>query len=182
MSILDRILLILLSIGGVFSGAVFALMGMGAFGNVQLPQGWIVNEYPINVYAIVLGVILLFISLRFLFYRLGGVQVDYVLLPGEHGNVRISYETIEQLANRTGKSIRGVQDFTTRIRTSSSGIVLYTRVRALPDIEFPRMTEEIQNAVKTYIEHTAGVHVEQIIVNIVELAGPVAKSAKAWVE
>ena len=138
--------------------------------------------YPNNVYTIVLAVVFALISLRFLFYRSSHSDLDFVALQGEHGQIRISFETIQQLSNRTGRSVRGVQEFTTRVRSGQAGILLSVRVKALADLDLARMSAEIQNAVKEYVERTSGVTVERVAVNIAELAGGNAKSAKAWVE
>ena len=117
-----------------------------------------------------------------MFYRWGSPEPEYVVLQGEQGQIRISYETIKQLSNRTGRSIRGVQEFETRVRSGQAGILLSVRVKALPDLELSRVSAEIQNAVKEYVEHTTGITVERVTVNVAELASSPAKNAKTWVE
>ncbi|MDQ0188360.1 alkaline shock response membrane anchor protein AmaP [Alicyclobacillus cycloheptanicus] len=181
MSILDRFLLVLLTLGSLCAAVILLLVGLGSAG------GWIQTAlstamaYP--AYTIVIAIVFGLLALRFLFYRWGRPEEDYVVLPGDHGFVRISFETIRQLANRTGKSIRGVQEFDTRVRNGQAGVVLASRVRVLPDVELTQMSNEIQNAVKSYVEQTAGVTVERVTVNVVELAPHSAnKSSRAWVD
>lgn len=181
MSILDRFLLVLLSLCSLCAAIGLLLLGIG------LQNGWLQSAaataaaYP--AYTIVIAVVFGLLALRFLFYRLARPSDDYVVLPGEHGFVRISFETIRQLSNRTGKAIRGVQEFDTRVRSGQAGVLLATRVRVLPDIEIPLMSAEVQGSVKQYVEQTAGVTVERVTVNIVELAPHAAnKSARAWVD
>lgn len=182
MSILDRIMLTLLALAGVCIAVLAVVAGTGALG------GWTAGmldglaTYPANVYTIVIGVVFALICVRFLFYRLNGREVDYVVLPGEFGRIRISFQTIQQLANRTGKTVRGVQELDTRVRNGQAGILLSTKVRALPDLDLAHMSAEIQAAVKEYVERTSGVTVEHITVNVMELAGGAVKSTKTWVE
>jgi uncharacterized alkaline shock family protein YloU len=178
-SILDRVFLVLLALSGLCAGVVAILLGTGyTFGDLMF---W--SSYPYNLYLIIGGIIAVLLSLRFFFYRLRRSQPDFIVLDGEHGSIRISHETIRQLSNRSGKSIRGVQDFETRVRSSERGIILLTRVRVLPDVELARMSTDIQISVKEYVERTTGVDVEQVVVNITELAtSSSAKSAKAWVD
>lgn len=181
MSILDRILLVLLTLCSLCAAVVLLLIGVDAQG------GWIQSalsaaaSHP--VYAIVIAVVFGLIALRFLFYRWSTPGEDYVVLPGDHGFVRISFETIRQLANRTGKAVRGVQEFDTRVRNGAGGVLLAARVRVLPDVELLQMSSDIQGSVKAYVEQTAGVTVERVTVNVVELAPHAAnKSTRAWVD
>ena len=182
MSILDRVLLLVLALGSLVVAIFGFILGLGA------APGWIAaiaNEfgsYPVNIYVIVLTLVFAVIALRFVFYRTGQIGPDYVVLSGEYGNTRISYDTVRDLANRTGKLIRGVQEFDTRVRPGQTGILLAVRVRVLPDIELAELSGKIQQTVKTYIEKTCGVDVERITVNITELAQIGNKSAKTWVE
>ncbi|MCL6593120.1 MAG: alkaline shock response membrane anchor protein AmaP [Alicyclobacillus sp.] len=181
MSALDRILLTLLSLAGLCTAAGAFLVAGGALSPFTA-MGWM-TVYPGNVWGLAGSVVLAVLAVRFLFYRWGRREPDYVLLPGEHGHIRISHDTIRQLANRTGKSVRGVQDFDTRIRSGNAGVLLSVRVRALPDLDLARMSAEIQDAVKAYVEKTAGVPVERVIVNVTEIAGgPSSKPQRGWGE
>lgn len=182
MSILDRILLVLLALSGIFAGVIAIFFGGDWFPGLETTITQSSAQYPENVVVIVVGVVLIIIALRFLFYRLRRDDVQYVVLDGPHGQIRISYETIRQLANRSAKSVRGVQEFDTKVRSLQTGIALMVRVRCLPDVELAQMSAGIQSAVKVYVEQTSGVHVEQVVVNVTELATNAAKTTKAWVE
>lgn len=182
MSIFDRLLLIILALGGLCAGIFAILLGAGVFGAWSATPFGDFSSYPANLVAVVAGLVLFIVALRFFFYHLGTKRVDFVVLDGEHGNIRISFETIRQLANRTGKSVRGVHEFDTRVRETSSGVVLLVKMRVLPDIDLSAMATEVQNAVKTYVEHTTGVRVERVSVHIHEVAGAPAKGSKAWVD
>lgn len=182
MSILDRILLTLLALASLCVAILACLQGIGALNDWSSSALTNMYTYPGDVYTVVFSVVLALIAIRFLFYRRGTRELDYVVLQGEYGDIRISFTTIQQLSNRTGKSVRGVQDFDTRVRNGQAGILLAVKVRALPDLELARMSAEIQTAVKEYVEKTTGVAVERIAVNIVELASGAAKSSKTWVD
>ncbi|MCF8563594.1 alkaline shock response membrane anchor protein AmaP [Alicyclobacillus tolerans] len=182
MSVLDRILLTLLAIVGLLFAVALFLLGIGAL----TPGSALMNltVYPGDVYVVVIAVVAALISLRFLFYKTGRGRdsSDAVILPGEHGSIRISFDTLKQLANRTGKSIHGVHDFDTRVRNGQTGVVLGARVRAIPDVDLAQMSTEIQGKVREYVERTSGVKVEAVTVNVVEVAVSPAKSARTWVE
>ena len=177
MSYLDRILLVLFTIISLAGAVGLFLLSVMGFGN--LPQ---ITQYPWYIYAIVVSIVWFILGLRFLFYRISSHDVDFVVLPGEFGNIRISFETIRQLSNRTGKSVKGVQEFDTRVRNGQQGIWLAIRVRVLPDLDLNAMSREIQSAVKEYVENTTGVTVERVTVHVAELASSAAKVSKAWVD
>ncbi len=182
MSIFDRFLLVILALGGLCAGIFSIMLGTGLFGPWSITPFGDFSSYPGDIVAVVIGLVLLIVALRFFFYHLGGRRVDFVVLDGEHGNIRISFETIRQLSNRTCKSIRGVQEFDTRVREAQNGVVLLVKLRVLPDIDLSAMGSEVQSAVKTYVEHTTGVRIEKVVVHIDEVAGSTVKGSKAWVD
>lgn len=180
MSLLDRILLGLLSLWGLVAAALGFLISIGLWPTAGGPLQ-LLPQAPVT--SIIIEIILALVALRFIFYRVGRASdVDAIVLPGEHGNIRISFETIKQLANRTGKSVRGVQDFDTRVRSSQSGVMLATRVRALPDLDLSQMSAQIQREVKEYVEKTSGVSVESVTVNVIEISGNSVKTQRTWVD
>ncbi|GMA52400.1 hypothetical protein GCM10025857_37570 [Alicyclobacillus contaminans] len=181
MSLLDRILLFILAIGGLAAAVVTVLLGVGV---VNVDADWLTNltTTPGNVYTVVVAVIVGLVALRFVFYRWASPEPDYVSIPGEHGQIRISFETIRQLANRTGRMVRGVQELETRVRAGQNGILLAIRVKALPDLELDKVSGELQSEIKAYVERTTGLNVERVVVNVAEVTGSPAKNTKAWVE
>jgi uncharacterized alkaline shock family protein YloU len=178
-SVLDRILLVILSLATLCASILLIVFGINVSPEWQNSFYLTITTYPGYIYSVVVGIVFALISLRFLFYRLGHNESEYVTLPGQNGQIRISFDTIRQLANRTGDGIRGVQEFETRVRHGQNGIVLAVRVKALPDIELADMGNEIQTAVKEYVERTSGVLVERITVNIMELARSPQKVQRA---
>lgn len=181
MSILDRILLVLLTLGSLAVAVLLLLLGAGVLGS--WPSIVLTDAATYPMYTIIVAVVFGLLALRFLFYRWARPQEDYIMLPGDHGFIRISFETIRQLSNRTGKSVRGVQEFDTRVRNGQAGVLLAVRVRVMPDIDITQMSAEVQQAVKGYVEQTAGVIVERITVNIVELASHTSnKNTRAWAD
>lgn len=177
MSVLDRILLFLLSLASLCLGILLALVGAHVLGNGSVP---LLIETPDDIVAVIAGVIVVLIALRFLFYRIGRPQVsDFIALTGEHGHIRISYDTLRQLANRRGSQVRGAEGFDTRIRPGQDGVVILVRMQVLPDVDISETSREVQSVVKEYVERTSGVTVENVYVHVTELANT-AKQGKAW--
>ncbi|MCL6631655.1 MAG: alkaline shock response membrane anchor protein AmaP [Alicyclobacillus herbarius] len=179
MSIIDRFLLVILSLGVLCASILLVVFGLGAGAQWQSDVYLTLTTYPGNIYTVVLAVVFALVALRFLFYRVGKASPEYISLPGPNGQIRISFDTIRQLTNRTGREIRGVQEFDSRVRHGQNGILLAVRVRALPDVDLSAMGSEIQSAVKEYVERNSGILVERITVNVVELARSPQKVQRA---
>lgn len=178
MSILDRILLFVLSLASLCLGVALALVGADVFGPGMIQ---VVYLTPANLVAIVAGVIIVLIALRFLFYRtMRAPTSDFVVVSSEHGHIRISYDTLRQLASRRGAQVKGTEGFDTRIRQGQEGIVVLVRMQVLPDVDIAATSREVQSSVKEYVEGTSGIHVEQVLVHVTELSSNVQRQGKAW--
>ncbi|MCL6487733.1 MAG: alkaline shock response membrane anchor protein AmaP [Alicyclobacillus mali] len=181
MNVGDRFLLFVLSLVGLVLGVLLALLGAGV-----MSVTWAASQLtvqPWNDVCLVVGVVCALLSIRFLFYRSrrrgSGVPAESVLLAGDHGQIRISYATLRQLANRRGSQLKGAESFDSRVRQGREGILIACKMQVLPDIDIAALTREAQTAVKEYVERTAGVQVERVIVHVTELS-PSGHAGKAW--
>lgn len=112
MNVFDRILLVLYSLA---VGIIALLTVSHVFRFPWLDR--LYNEYPYQV--LVTAVILLLVSLRFLFLRSGNSrEPQSITNKTEHGEVRISVQTLESLTERATRLVRGVSDLKTKVRTS----------------------------------------------------------------
>lgn len=182
LSYFDRILMVVFALASLCGAVVLFFVGVlseQVFGQGALT---LLTTYPGNIYAIVIALIWFVLGLRFLFYRISKSDEDHVVLQGEHGSIRISFEAIRQLSNRTGKNVKGVQEFDTRVRSGPVGVWLAVRVRALADMDLNAMSKQLQSDVKEYVEKSTGVAVERVTVNVAELANAPVKANKAWVD
>lgn len=130
------------------------------------------------------SIIFLLLSIFFMFYRTKAreQQTQTIQHKMENGDVQISYETIEQLATRAALKIRGVHDLKTRVRANDAGVArIAVRVQVEPDTDIPKVTKELQDSVKLYVETTTGVSVDSVSVYVTELA-PTRETVKKRVE
>jgi uncharacterized alkaline shock family protein YloU len=115
----------------------------------------------------------LVLSIFFMFYRTKAREesLQTVTHKMENGDVQISYETIEQLATRAAQRVRGITDLKTRARANEAGVVrIAVRVVVEADTDIPAVTKDLQDGVKTYVETTTGVTVDQVMVYVTEVA------------
>nr|WP_245530628.1 alkaline shock response membrane anchor protein AmaP [Alicyclobacillus acidocaldarius] len=176
-NLFDRLLLFILSVLALVLGVAVVLVG------AAVPIGWVQMELtrqPYNIVTMVVGVVTALIAIRFLFFRRRrDPKVDSVMVSGDHGPIRITYDTLIQLANRRGSQLRGVSTFETIVHQGQGGLILTLRMRVLPDIDIAALAKEAQNAVKSYLEETTHVPVERILVQVTEL-GDNNRSMRVW--
>ncbi|SDW33213.1 alkaline shock response membrane anchor protein AmaP [Paenibacillus sp. CF384] len=177
--VLDKLLLFLYSIA---IGAV-AVIAFSA-GVYWFPEEWL-NNLVHNLYGgeyrwlqatvIIVSTIVLLISLRFLYLALrrSNASAPSIDQRTEFGDIRISLETVENLALKAASRQKGVKDLKARIRISEAGIEVSLRAIADGESSIPTLTEEIQRAVKSHVEEITGIPVAGVsvfVANIIQTA------------
>ncbi|MBL0388135.1 alkaline shock response membrane anchor protein AmaP [Tumebacillus sp. ITR2] len=165
MKIVPRILLWLYALG-IAAASVIGLLDYAGLYRIYSLQ--------INDETAIAAVVAILFSLFFLFARTGqraAREPQTVTQRMENGDVKISYETLEQLVGRAASAIRGVQKHSARVRTTEQGLLrIMIRYSIEADLDIPKTTADLQEAVKTYIQTTTGIKVESVTVYVTELA------------
>ncbi|RXZ78265.1 alkaline shock response membrane anchor protein AmaP [Paenibacillaceae bacterium] len=172
--ILDRLLLFFYSL------MIGALSVLG----ISLGAGWIpvraVNEWVKQLYGgalwlqvtiVIIAAILLLVSFRFFYLsvRRGNTSAPSIDQRTDFGNIRISMETVENLALKAAAKQRGVKDLKARIRIADAGLEIMLRTVVDGENPIPGLTEEIQRAVKEYVEDITGIPVADVTVYIANI-------------
>ncbi len=112
------------------------------------------------------GIALLLLSLRFFVLSLyrGSMSAQSIDQRTEFGDIRISIETIENLALKTASKQRGVKELRARVRASDAGLEIVLRAVIDGESSIPALTEEIQRAVKDHVEEITGIPVTNVAV------------------
>ena len=87
------------------------------------------------------------------------------------GEIRITADTIEALAKRAARQIRGIKEVDTFADIGEDGVAIRLSILVSPDINIPATCDELQGALERYIRDTAGAEVTSIRVNVKSLAG-----------
>ena len=125
-------------------------------------------------FIIVCSVVLL-ISIR-LFYisvRTGQAQAPSIDQRNDWGDIRISIDTVENLALKIASRSRGVKDLKARVRVDSAGLDILIRTVVDGETPIPALTEEMQEAIKQHIEEITGIPVAMVsvyVANVVQSA------------
>ncbi|MBN2984442.1 MULTISPECIES: alkaline shock response membrane anchor protein AmaP [Cohnella] len=168
---LDRLLLFLYTLAVGAASVIAVVVALGGFDTEWLKQ--FVEEAAggyraVQASVIAVGVVLFLISFRLFvvsFRRTGGSS-ESITQRTEHGDIRISVETIENLALKAASRSRGVKDLRARVRASESGLQIMIRAFVDGENSIPSISEEMQKAVSEHLEQTTGIPVSEVSVFI----------------
>lgn len=127
----------------------------------------------IKLTVIIVAAVVFLISLRFLFLSLSrsGQGVHSIDQRTEFGDVRISLETMENLALKSASKHKSIKDTRVRVNATDAGMDIVLRVVVDGEASIPLLTEEVQKSVKNYVEEITGipvVNVSVFIANIIQ--------------
>lgn len=173
--IVDRLLLFLFSFASLIGIAVLLV---AAFGWIPLSD---TNRFVYNVYSdtvtaavfIISCFVFLLIAFRMLYLSVradNGAGVPSIDQRTEFGDIRISLETVENLALKAAGRVRGLKDLRSRVRVTGAGLEIVIRAVVDGESSIPAMTEEVQAAVKEHLELITGVPVAQVSVFVANVA------------
>lgn len=173
--IIDRLLLFLFTVA-VIAGVcclLLAAFGLIPFESMSKFMNDVYFEVGTAVPFIVVCVVVLLIGVR-LFYisvRTGaGSNVPSIDQRTEFGDIRISLDTVENLALKAASRSRGVKDLRARIKIGSAGIEIVIRSIVDGESPIPELTEEIQRTVKSHVEEITGIPVAGVSVYVANVA------------
>ncbi|MFC5467883.1 alkaline shock response membrane anchor protein AmaP [Cohnella suwonensis] len=184
--VLDKLLLFVYSIA-IGAAAIVAIVA--ASGGIS--EKWmkdVVDSFTGDsqaAQASVIGVsiVLLLISVRFfvLAVRREGGSAPSINQRTEHGDIRISVETVENLALKAASRTRGVKDLRARVRVSERGLGILIRAFVDGEGSIPTLSEEMQRTVSKEIEDATGIPVAEVSVFIANVT-QTPKTFKSRVE
>ncbi len=120
-----------------------------------------------------ISLLLFLFSLRVLFVSLAREKDS----PGvdrltEVGHVHISLSTLESLAVKAAWRVQGIRDLTARVRHDGSSVGIGLKLVVDGERPIQELSEELQQAVKIYLEEIAGVSVNQVSVYVTDTEKP----------
>ncbi|MEK3881548.1 alkaline shock response membrane anchor protein AmaP [Paenibacillus sp. PL2-23] len=168
MRVVDKLLLFLYSIViGVIS-VILVCLGFNWL-RIEMAADALREIYQRDAVSItvgVIGIVLFLMSLRFFYVSLarGAANSQSIDQRTEFGDIRISMETIENLALKAAAKGKGIKDLRARVRASDEGLEIILRAVIDGEHAIPALTEEIQRVVKTHIEDITGIPVMNVAV------------------
>lgn len=170
MNLLDRFILTLYSFALLILSLVFIAVTLNLIPFIWVQ--WVIDDLyhptPYSIIYTLVGVIFFLVSLRFLFSGLSGKQKEprsqTIRSNNEFGETEITLDTLESLATRAAKKVRGIRDLKTRVRPFEGGAVIKIRTYVDGDVPIPPLVEQVQHNVKEQVELISGVHIHEVTV------------------
>lgn len=78
------------------------------------------------------------------------------------GTINITLPALENLVLKAAQSVQGIRDVRALLKSVPEGLVIQLKVQVMPDINIPKVSEEVQKTVKEYLHRTAGIIVKEI--------------------
>lgn len=186
MNLFDRFILTLYS----FALIVLSLAVIGASSGL-IPSAYI-RPYleqllgPFNLAYLITAVIFLIVSLRFFFssFRTSkkAKTEKGIRQRSDLGEVNITLQTIQTIAERAARRVKGVRDLKTVVRALESGNTITVRVSVDGETPLPEMTQNLQANIKEQVESIAGVVISEVVVVVTEVASEENYTARKRVE
>lgn len=184
--VLDRLLLFIYSLA-VLIGSLIALAAALGWIAFQDTERFVYHVYFDRdvAFAFIPGmIVVMLISIRFFYIavRRGRSNVPSIDQRTEFGDIRISLDTVENLALKAANRTRGIKDLKARVKVSQAGLDIIIRAIVDGESPIPLLTEEMQGAVKKYVEEITGIPVSAVSVFVANIQQPSSPTFKSRVE
>lgn len=120
--------------------------------------------------AAIAALLCLFCGLHLLAFALRRQEDEGIRQETEIGHVRISMRAIENLVFRTARSVRGVKDVEARVHPSPEGVAIDVSLVVHPDLQIPRLSEEVGYLVRSKVREMVGVEVGNVSIEVRNIA------------
>lgn len=157
MGVLDRILIIA---SGILMLLTASILGWTILGSSVVIQ-WLASlrHAPLDGWIVVLFLLLIGVYLFLLALKTEAKKA--LIHRTDLGEVRISLHSVQGLIVRAALGIKGVKDVSVTLGTGDK-LDVKLDLQVLPDYHLPELTEAVQSQVRTYLEETVGITVNQV--------------------
>jgi len=166
-------ILILLGIVAIVCSVFLLLATLGALQGIAFFSALNLHRFTGNLEYTALGFLLFILGIIFLAFsshggkkKEGGTIISFT----EIGEIRISFKAIENMVLTVSRKVKGIREVSTRIDFVEQGLVIYMRIKVLPDIPIPGLVKELQTKVKEYVQEISGSNVAEIKVLVENIA------------
>lgn len=172
MRAIGRIIILFLGLvfagGGLLTLAVYANLIPGY--DLSALIGW-AGWADRNVFLAAGGAMLLIALILIALGLRSAKKTAHAVLKGsEFGEVHISIAAIENMVLRVVQQTQDIKDVGRQVSFTSSGLVVKSRIKVMPDVSLPVPISELQSKIKAYLEETTGIAVREVRVIVENIA------------
>lgn len=141
-----------------------------AFYSFGLTSTSMLPDFVLTIYgqwAMGILFLLIFAAAAWIIYPFFSRDVSSTTISrSELGVVDISLNALDNLVSSVAIQQEGIIEISNRLKAKEDGLSIYLSGKVAPDISIPKLTQNLQVLVKSYIEDTAGVNVSEVRVLI----------------
>ncbi len=169
MKLVYRFVIFLMAILFMFTSLFLALYGF-AWADYNMLPNLIYSLY--NQWQIALVFVLLFIASAWVIYPFFfNESVSTTSISrSEMGEIDISLDALDSLVNNIALEQEGIVAIKNRLKTTEEGLLIALTAKVYPSMSIPKITESLQELVKSYIQDTTGVTVTEVKVLVEEIS------------
>lgn len=171
MGALDRFIVFLLML--LMLGLGLSLLGH-ALGVLPIHAlDWMLYYLDFNLEVGIAGAVLSLLSLKVLagYLTRTGPAVETVSRQMEQGELQISLNAIQELAQKTARKIQGLKENRTEVRKAPEGLLIKVNVAASAEGDVSAASSQLQEAVAQKVLEVMGVEVQNVRVVVDRVAG-----------
>lgn len=173
MNTFNRILGVLLALAamtaaaGVFVAAlrVIAPAQLGAAGSAIHLFDWANRPGPVAAGAAAVFLAGLALLAAELATAGRGRRQRVMVKDDEWGTVSVTMDGIEELVTREARRVGGVRDVRSRVAQDKGGLRIVERVAVAPEASVPEVSRELQERIRSVVEHYVGRPVSEVRVD-----------------
>ena len=178
-----RILMIVLGLLALLAGLFLILMTLGVFNEVPFLSTFDLETFAGDLKYAALGFVILIIGVLLIAFSGTGAKKKEgggsIISFTEVGEIRISFKAIENMVLSASRKIKGIREVKTHIGSVEQGLVIYMRIKVMPDLPIPGLVAELQTVVREYIKEISGSNVSEVKVLVENIAQEkIQKSAR----
>lgn len=175
MNVANRLIVLILALLVLLGGVLVLLVAAGAVDPEEIPGDLLLPQFEnvakskgsdlgtnigIALALVFGGLLLLILELR----PLAAAPRMVLVSGGEEGALRIAYDSIRELAERTGRGNRSVRHLKCRVRVTSSGLRILCLANLNMGSDVPKVSSELQNSIDDAVERLTGLPVVDVAV------------------
>jgi uncharacterized alkaline shock family protein YloU len=164
----------------VFGAFLLTLLTLGAFPGTEF-LGFNFAYFVHNFTYTALGLLILVVGVLLIALAASGRGVKQreaqttkeggnIVSFTEIGEVRISFKAVESMVLAAARKVNGIREVTTRIDAVEQGLIVYMRVKTIPDIPIPALVGELQTKVRDYVQENSGTNISEVKVLVENIA------------
>ncbi len=156
--------LVIILIGLLFAAVGVALVGL--FLEIIEVTGTALERWEGLAETGISGAVLLVVGLLILLLgisrRSKEKKIRSIIQYHETGEVQVALDAVENMVLRVARQQKGIRDTETQTDYISQGLLIYVKIKVLPDIQIPQLVSTLQQEIKEYVEEITGTSVAEV--------------------